>query len=300
MKNTDTPIGAGMYLWNLSATADGDIAKTVAMAKYLKLNHVSIKIQDGIAPYNVQGQQARLKELIPALKEVGLKVWGWGYIYGNKWFTKDGAAREADMTVKMCKLHDVDGFHMDAEHEYFGQFDAAKIYTTRVRTALPDLPLGLSTYRFPSYFPKFPWNEFLRVSSHHYVQLYWERSHNPGAQLKRSHAELTALKNLPYIPVIPAYSMPADAKKGYKEWRPTPADYVELFAEMRRLKLPGVSAWSMQHIEHFLNLTEAFATHGFPPAKKEAPKPPAPKYPPFDEANWKKLIDQARKHGWEI
>ena len=70
-----------------------------------------------------------------------------------------------------------------------------------LRSSLPELPMALSSYRFPGYHPQLPWREFLEHYDYNMPQVYWMKAHNPADQLERSVNELTAKK--PSLPVIP-------------------------------------------------------------------------------------------------
>jgi hypothetical protein len=112
---------------------------------------------------------------------------------------------------------------------------------TTIRTSLPDIALGLCSYRYPSYHPELPWYEFLSRCDFHAPQVYWQDAHNPDYQLRRSVSELSGLRDLPIIPIGAAYS-----EHG---WTPTDTDLKEFADTAKDLQLPGIAWWSWQHAE---------------------------------------------------
>jgi len=140
-------------------------------------------------------------------------VWGWQYIYGSNPLSE---ARKAIQRVNELKL---DGFVVDAELEFEqpGKDIAARKYMSELRNALPGIPIGISSYRFPSYHREFPYQEFLDYSDYVMPQVYWEQSHNPETQMIRTVREFQNIGcTLPIIPTGSAYSTGA--------WAATPED----------------------------------------------------------------------------
>lgn len=262
------PTGKGIYMWNIVNCAGGNPALIVELAKDAGLAHVSIKGQDGIAAFTKNNQQERMAELVPGLKEAGIEVWIWGYLYGNRWYRSDGAQREAAATLEQLDRWKPKGFHIDAENEYQGQPAAADTWLNGVTAGAPGVALGLSSYRFPRYFPTFPWQQFARRCTHHYPQLYWEQAHNPGAQLRASALELKAIRNLPIVPVGSAY------QRG--SWAPTVADLQEFHNTAKELEMPGISFWSWEHAQQRADWWDTIAEMSWPaPAPDPEPEPGA-------------------------
>lgn len=261
------PVGKGLYIWNLALCSGGDVVKMVAEAKNAGLSHVSIKVQDGIAPYNNMNQQARLEDVIPAFREAGISVWGWGYLYGNsKWHIVNQVEREAKQTNAMIDKWGLDGFHLDVEKEYKNAKAQqwAKKYLSIV---YDDVSLGLSSYRFPAFHPKVPWQIFLDRCSHHYPQVYWQDSHNAGYQLRQSYHELIDLKDIPYVPVGSAYC--------WNDWCAKPSDIIEFLDTAKDLNCPGVSFWSWEHAQQRPDVWSAISNYYYDvdvPAPEPDPK----------------------------
>lgn len=222
------PQGKGILIWQLKTCAGDNPSDLAGRAKAAGFAWVAIKVQDGVRIY----QEEHLAEAINALKSNGIYVWGWGYLYGADWRRSSQARAEAQVTIQAVQKYQLSGFLMDVESPYKrqGSRSWATVYMATLRTALPDIPLGLSSYRYPSYHPELPWYEFLSRCNFHAPQVYWQGSHNPGYQLRRSVTELRALRDLPLVPVGAAYSE--------RDWAPTEADLKEFNDTARELQLP--------------------------------------------------------------
>lgn len=245
------PEGKGCFIWDLRTCAGGSPIALASKAQEAGFSWVAVKVQDGTYQFQPELVPGAIASLIGA----GVEVWAWGYLYGRTTLGKSIAQAEAARTVERCKALPVNGFIMDAESEYktSGGADRARAYCTAVRSAMPDLTLGLCSYRFPTLHPQLPWSIFLSVSAFHMPQVYWEQAHNPGFQLDRSVKELSALRKLPIIPVGSAY-----ANGG---WAPTVQDLNQFNSTAKMLKLPGVSWWSFQHAEKRPDWWTAISSH---------------------------------------
>ncbi len=234
--------GKGFFIWKIRDCENGDslaIAETALRAGY---THVMIKIADGAYSYNLDPSGRDLvTDLVKALHKRGIQAWGWQYIYG-----KDplGEANKAIQRINQCQ---VDGFVIDVEKEYKeqGKKIAAEKYLDRLRAAFPDLPVGLSSYRFPSYHPQVPWKEFLERCDFTMPQVYWVQAHNPADQLTRCVKEFQAIT--PYRPVIPTGS-------AYKSggWQATPEEVTEFLDTALELNLTAANFWEWANCRRYL------------------------------------------------
>lgn len=287
------PEGKGVMVWNLDVCAGGNPNTLAAKAKAAGFSWVALKVQDG--PYVFARNRDRLAPTIKALREVGIKAWGWGYLRGANVLKQSIAAVEAAATVKLLKDYLLEGFLIDVESEYKRQpknRDWASTYMTALRTSLPKVPLGLCSYRWPSYHPELPWREFLAYCDFHAPQVYWQNAHNPAAQLTRCVRELTALKALPIIPAGSAYS-----EHG---WQPSILELNEFDAEAQRLKLPGVTWWSFEHAERIPGFWTTLASHKWQEATQPTPAPVPVPPPTAPGPGWKDSIDAwARTKGYD-
>jgi len=245
------PVGKGMFIWLLSECAGGDPVALALKTRNAGFSWVAIKVQHWTNVY----QTDLLAPAIEALKSVDISVWGWGYVVGANSLRQSIAAREATKTIEVVNAYELDGFFIDAEAEYkrSGSATWAATYMNAIRSTMPELSLGLCSYRFPSYHPELPWGTFLAHCNFHAPQVYWEYSHNPQYQMQRSRNELLALKQLPIVPLGSAYA--------HGDWRPTVADLDAFNGIVQELELPGISWWSWQHAERVPEWWAAITAH---------------------------------------
>ncbi len=227
--------GKGMTIWKVLSCMGGNPASIADTAKAAGFSFVGIKVADGSAPYNYD--KTNNKDLIPpvveALRSKGIQVWGWQYVYGY-----DPVA-EARIATSQMKKYAMDGFLIDAEQEYklAGRDAVARMYMTELRKELPSTPIGLLSYRWPSYHPTFPWSAFLEKCDFCMPQVYWMLSHDPQAQLQRSVEEYARLTpSRPVIPMGPAFS-----ESG---WTPTNPEITWFLQKAQALKLSAANFFS--------------------------------------------------------
>jgi hypothetical protein len=276
-----------MFIWNLSSCTQGNSVKLAQKAQAADFKWVTIKVCNGYAEF----QTSMLGPAIDALRAVGIKVYGWGYIYGANSFYQSLAASEAKVAIKQISIFELDGFMMDPESEYkrLGASTWASTYIHAIRSSLPDISLGLCSYRFPSVHPELPWSIFLSHSDFHNPQVYWEGAHNSGQQLRKSVTELKALKDIPIVPVGSAYPQGT--------WFPTPYDLDDFYATAIDLKLPGWGWWSWQHAEAMQTWWDRISAH----KNSELFTFPI-EFPTVLtlEQRVERLEKEAKAHGWEI
>jgi hypothetical protein len=226
--------GKGFFTWKIPRCENGDPGMIATHAKNAGLSHLVLKIADGTMVYN--GNWGDPKDyttpVVNALREAGIKVWGWHYIYG------DNPTGEANVAISRIRQYNLDGYVMDVEKEYeaSGKKLAAKRFMNTLRSACPTIPVALSSYRYPSLHPRLPWIEFLERCDINMPQVYWLKAHNPGDQLARCVKEFQ-IKN-PSLPVVPTGA-------AFREfgWKPTDAEVNEFFKKAKELNLTGVNFW---------------------------------------------------------
>lgn len=230
-----TLIGKGFWIWKIKDCEGGDPVKIANAAVSAGFSHVYIKIADGSYVYNYDtvNKVDRIPPVVAALREKGLKVWGWHYVYG---YNPTG---EANIAISQVIKYNLDGYVIDAEGEFKlpGKDVAAQTYINTLRAGLPTLTIALCSYRWPSYHPQFPWKIFLEKVNLNMPMVYWVLAHNPAAQLQRCMDEFNAMTPLrPIFPVGPAYQ-----ESG---WAPTSADQIEFWSKVQSLGLKGASWFS--------------------------------------------------------
>lgn len=234
--------GKGIFIWQIPRIEGGDPKEVARVAKVANLSHVLVKFCNG--RYFFYGKAGLDHDVTPslvaALKEAGVPVWGWHYLYGDD---PDG---EADAAIRRIRQLQPEGYVLDVEVEYYNKHEQARRFMGKLRDAFPDLPIALSSFRFPSYHPAVPWREFLSQVDYNMPQVYWVLHHNAGAQLRRSVQEFQAME--PYRPIIPTGSL-----YKYGSWVPTPEDVVEFMDTAKALGLTAANFWEWYHIRNILD-----------------------------------------------
>ena len=226
--------GKGFFTWKIKNCEAGEVLQIATLSRSAGLTHLMVKVANGSLTYNVDTDSnidyARL--LVEALHAQKIQAWGWHYIYG------ENPISEANAAVYRIRQLQLDGYVIDAEAEYKkpGKREAAARFMSILRTAFPDMPMALSSYRYPSYHPSLPWREFLEKCDLVMPQVYWMQAHNAGDQLVRSVREFNAMT--PSRPVIPTGA--AFREHG---WQPTPKEVLEFMQTAKALNLMGVNFW---------------------------------------------------------
>jgi hypothetical protein len=265
--------GKGIWIWNVLNCERGNYAAIADLACAADLSHLLVKIADAARPFNVTAfKEDLVAPLAKALRAVGIQVWGWHYVYG---VDPEGEARQAIARMKQLGL---DGYVIDAEGEFKapGKAKAAARFLSNLRAGLPKgIPVALSSYRFPEFHPEFPWKPFLDSVDLVMPQVYWEQSHNPAEQLRRSVTELRALN--PHLPIVPTG---AAYKRGV--WAASPGDVRAFLDQAKALDLAGANFWSWDNAR--ANLPAVFdAVAGYDWPGPTTPHPDVPAPPPVLE-----------------
>lgn len=225
--------GKGMMIWIVSRCENGNPEAIAKTAQAAGLTHVLIKIANGTRSFNIDSNTGfdLVAPVVQALKARGIAAWGWHYVYG------DAPNSEADIAIQRVRELNLDGYLIDAEGEYKepGKDEAAAEFMTRLKAGLPSsTPVGLSSYRWPTYHPDFPWKPFLEKCDVNMPQVYWVKAHNPADQLARSLREFQALT--PYRPLIPTGPMYV-----YGSWEPSSQEINEFLDKTRALNLKAAN-----------------------------------------------------------
>ena len=235
--------GKGFYIWRIPWTDSGNLDTIIRLAQEANLGHVLVKIADGDEDYNRDPNTGA--DLVPPLldrfNQAGITVWGWQYVYGRD------AAAEADKAIQRVHSLGLEGFVVNAEKEFkFPDMDqVAEAYMTRLRQGLGEIPVALSSYRFPLSHREFPFDVFLSHVDLNIPQVYWEAAHNPVSQLSRCLDQFQDFA--PVRPVIPTgAAYPAGG------WMPTVDDVQDFLTAVRQFNLPAANFWSWEHSRRFI------------------------------------------------
>ena len=203
----------------------------------MKLDWLCVKILDSTSKYNQKvadtglWEDILLEPFVSALHAVGIDVYGYQFVY---LYNIAQAKREAEAAIVRVRDFRLDGFIIDAEGQSYNKYAEAHVYANDIKAGMT-VPVGLCSFRFPSYHAPFPWNELLLCATFHCPQVYWAKAHNPADQLQRSYNELMELKKLPFVPTGSAYD-----EFG---WKPTIGEINEFNAKAQEMKLPGITWW---------------------------------------------------------
>jgi hypothetical protein len=232
------PRGKGFFIWQIPRC--GSIQLVADTAALCGLGHVLIKIANGTAGYGVVNGVDLAAELARALQQNGVEAWGWQYIYGN--LPKQEAAR----AVQRVEETGVTGFVIDAEGDAKGKAGAMQIYTENLRAEIKGLPIGLSSYRFPSLHPELPWNILRAICDFDQPQVYWMLAHNAGDQLRRCVREFESFeRKLPLVPTGAAF-------REYG-WQPMASEVVDFMRTAGELGLTSINWWEWYDALYVLN-----------------------------------------------
>ena len=220
------PRGRGVLLWQ---------AKLISVPPVRLFDWVAIKATEGRILYEATTTSGRTLEL----QRSGTPVWGWGYVYGG---SEEYAKIEAQVAAAAILRNGFAGWLIDAEQQY--KVPEAKrwatAYMAELRRLLPELPVGLCSYRYPRLHPEFPWKEFVSGCDFHAPQLYWLLTTSdgaPGQQLEKSVSQLENEKKMPVVPIGIACYDPTT------EWQPSLAQMRNFVLSAHRMGLPGYGWW---------------------------------------------------------
>jgi len=241
-------------------------------AKSAGLSHVLIKVADGIYPYNRRRKNPVTGEIIfnstladatddcilvtKELQNRNIKVYGWQFVY-SRFPTK-----EAEMAIQRMRELDLDGWVVNAEYAHktiingveawsppqtmiakVGEYMAA----VRAETLRLKIPLGLSSYKFPSSHPSFPFSAFLEYCDFNMPQVYPVGDPRPDAhsiQLEKSIREYMAINpDIKQIPTGGAYSQGYQVRGVTYSWVATPEQVTDFFAACERMGIEAANVW---------------------------------------------------------
>lgn len=250
--------GRGMFIHKIKRCEDGDPEKIAAEAKKAGLSHVLIKILDGPWSYNqrptyVNGRLVYVDDILSpvviALQGLGIQVWGWQWLY------LDHPHLEATAANKRVREFSLDGFVINAEAPAKGKVSQAALYCSDLDLSVP---VGLSSYRYPSYHTSLPWGHFLGVSDLVMPQVYWMGATDAGVQLRRCVKEYRDITALPIVPTGAAFY-----KRNY--WSATPSQVHEFIQVAGELGLPAMNFWEWYYARDIAGMWDMITYAEDPP-----------------------------------
>lgn len=270
------------------SAADGPIWESNAeMAQGmldLGVGEIWVKISDGKWKYNVNPTRGDviLGPWIQALRDVGIRVWGWSYFYGT--YPEQSADLAADQVIRFG----LDGFIANAEGYLKHRPEVARVIAQRLNERLPvGMKWGLSSYKWPSYHPEFPWRQFLDRCDFNVPQVYWIGAHNPTEQLARTISESNKI-----APQLPVYVTGSAFKHRISGWQASAAEVDEFDQVVKDLKLKSISWWEGWHAWR-LGLLDVIGAHDWSDGDPDPPELTI-------EERVTRLEEEAIEHGWEL
>lgn len=192
--------GRAVWIWDLDRSAGGDPAAIAAQARAAGVRTVFIKAADGatrLPQFNAV--------IVAALRERGVRVCAWQYVYGVHPEREAAAGVAAVRSGAQCLI-------IDAEAQSEGRYWAAQRYLDVVRAALGyRYPLALASFPYVAVHPAFPYSVFLGPGGAQFdlPQMYWQ---SIGASIDSVFAN-TFVYNRIYrrtiVPVGEIYGSPA-------------------------------------------------------------------------------------------
>lgn len=234
MARNRLPKGKGWFIWVITQTMKGDPQALAQAARNAGIEHLFFHIHDGYLNEKRVPGGADLTPFIDTCTALGIECWGWGAVYKSTW--SQGCDRVIEAFNKYPKLV---GYILDAEAPIKGAYAEAMAIMNKLRYHLPNIPIGLSSYRFPHYHMTLPWKEFRAKCDFDIPQVYWEQSTGDTAgsvQLQSSYNEFKAMDvKLPFVATGSAYIV--------GNWKPTINQIKGFFEKAKELKLNGVDFW---------------------------------------------------------
>ena len=248
-----------------------------------------------------------LPELVEAFHELGIRVIGWQFVYlGNE-------EAQAMMAIRRMRELKLDGWVVNAEfsHKSFYEREETIIegkkkkkvkkqyeYTRpqpdmlesvdaymlpmRAETSRLGIWLGLSTYKYPSSHPSFPFAAFLQYCDVNLPQVYPLgdlRSNAHSLQLAKSLKEYRAISETPIYPTGAACSEGG--------WLATAAQVTDFFEACEREGLEAAGLWEWSQMDNTMplpwvsrpELWKAMADYVWPGDESPVEAPPEPVKP---------------------
>jgi hypothetical protein len=218
--------GQGMWIYVLAESNGGDLDSIAADAQRRGVTTIFMKAGDGTR-YWPQFSRG----LVDALHAHGLRVCGYSRIFSRRPKT------EARVSARAVRRTGADCFVIDAEAEYEGRYRQARQYVAELRRHIgPDYPVGLTSFPYVDYHPRFPYSVFLGPSGAQFnlPQIYWRAI---GDSVDEAVPRTYAWNSVYGRPIRPLGQV----------WMNPPASQVVRFRELvQAYGSTGLSWWSWQ------------------------------------------------------
>ena len=155
----------GMWIWMVSRSSGGVPLRMAQKAAQHQVGTVVIKAADGRTRWGQFNGP-----LVAALKQQGLRVCAYQFVYGRYPRTEAERGAEAARNGADCLM-------IDAEGHYEGKYYAAQRYMKRLRLRVgPNYEVGLTSFPYISFHPAVPYSVFLGPggAQENLPQMYWK------------------------------------------------------------------------------------------------------------------------------
>lgn len=192
--------GDGIWIWQLPKTEGGNLDSIAARAAAAGMQTVYVKSSDAADVW-----EQFTPQLVQELHARGLRVCAWQFVYGANPLGEAAAGVAAVRAGADCLI-------IDAETAYEGRYAAAQRYIGALRLAIgPSYPLGLTSFPYVDYHPRFPYSVFLGpgAAQANLPQVYWK---DIGGSVDAVSARTVAHNRIYRAPLAPlgqAYSAPS-------------------------------------------------------------------------------------------
>jgi hypothetical protein len=289
IRDGNLPTGKGTFMWLLPRLVSqfGSVDAMVNRLVDDGYQWVCVKAQHGYAlgcspSYDPPKQIEILDEFVPAAEAAGLEMHGWGYNFGNTTAIRklnDQQGKEIARIVEALVRWQFRSWTVNAEYTFkvSGGATAASSLMTTLRQTIAanpeeiDVPIGLSSYKFVSSHPDFPFIHFLVNCDFSAPQVYWQLSRYPVEQLQKSVGEWNAVMTLPIVASGTLYPEGS--------WWPT-GEQVMQFSEAAKAMQEVIATNYWEHYYPFRyqkqDLIDALANFDWPSIPVGGEEPPDP------------------------
>lgn len=257
--------GKGYFTWRVEKVLTRPGIRTAQeaaeKARVAGVEHVIVKIADGEDSYPLSEKdtdgvtEQATADLIAALRDVDITVWGWAFAYGQD----ADPQKQARKFAERARYFEMQGLVVNAEDlgerrwSAAGGASRARDYMGALREALSDVQgavLALSSYRFLRYHPSFPFAAFMEDCDIAMPQVYWVARGEGDAlvNLRRSYEEYREMfPRKMFVPTGAAFGESYRSNGDRYFWSASPQQIHRFLDQARALGLPAVTFWSWEH-----------------------------------------------------
>jgi hypothetical protein len=217
--------GNGMWIWYVSKSSGGDLARIARKARRHRIKTVYIKSSDGGDAWS-----QFTRGLVSSLHSRGIRVCAWQFVYGSH---PGAEAKRGAQAVRKG----ADCLVIDAESSYEGRYAAADKYVTKLRRQIGSkFPTALASFPYVDYHPGLPYSVFLGPGGARFnlPQVYW---HTIGVSVGSAYKHTFVFNRVYRRPIDPLGQTYANP----------PIRQIQRFRKMAiSYGLDGVSWWDWQ------------------------------------------------------